>query len=148
MKTCPRNVVAILLITTVSALLVPACTRDGSNSRELPPFLHWESDDSARVDIEAARKGAATLDKSNRVILRRGDNELAFGFSAVLPEQISSLPGQGFKSLDGPPLLVSPVFTPGDGVVDFFAALSIDDRDSSLHYHLFLDEDWRNVLDG
>ena len=45
-------------------------------------------------------------------------------------------------------MLVSPVLKPGDGVMDFFAVVAKDDRDGALHYHLFLDTDWQDVLAG
>jgi hypothetical protein len=142
MRGHPRTAGATLAIAAATALLVATCTGDGGKDGGLPPFVHPEPDGSVRVDVEAASDGAATLDEWNNVILKHGENELGFSFSGMSSTGILSLPGQGRRSLKEPPLLISPVLTPGDGVIDFFAAVEKEDRGPGLHYHLFLDTDW------
>ena len=51
-------------------------------------------------------------------------------------------------SLGDPPIKMSPLLVPGDGVADFFAAVWTDNPGHTLHITLFLDTDWQQVVDG
>ena len=138
-----------MMIATAVVMLLASCTSSGDN-KQLPPYAHRESGGAVRIDIEEAGRGLAILEHtsdsptiSKRIILSHEEDALAFGFAVISGP--STIRG---TFLEDPPLRVSPRITPGDGVADFFAAVWIDDKTDELHYDLFMDTDWQDLIEG
>ena len=138
-----------MMTATVVVMLLASCTPSGDND-QLPPYAHRESGGAVRIDIEEASQGLAKLEQtsdrpmiSDRIILSYEEDALAFGFAAI-----SGASRFRVTFLEDPPLRVSPRITPGDGVADFFAAVWIDDKTEELHYDLFMDTDWQDLIEG
>ena len=138
-----------MLTATVLALLLTSCTTSGDNN-VLPPYAHRESSGAVRIDIEEAGRGLAILERtpnrptiSDRIVLSHEEDALSFGFAVMSgPAMIRG------SFLEDPPLRVSPRITPGDGIADFFAAVWIDYKTDELHYDLFMDTDWQDLIEG
>ncbi len=138
-----------MLTATVLVLLLASCTSTGDNNR-LPQYAYRESSGAVRIDIEEAGRGLAILERtpnrptiSDRIVLSHEEDALAFGFAVISgPTMIRG------SFLEDPPLRVSPRIAPGDGIADFFAAVWIDDNTDELHYDLFMDTDWQDLIEG
>ncbi len=124
---------------SLAILALSACT---SPETQLPPYAQRDADGAVRVDLEMASDGSAKLNPENQIELNFNDCNLIFGFGAM-----SSGLEIGRTSLEDPPMRISPVLSPGDGVSDFFAVLWMDDDPAELHIELFIDTDWREIGD-
>ena len=122
-----------------AVLALSACTSP-ENQNQLPPYAQREADGAVRVDLEMASDGSATLNPENQIELKFNDCNLVFGFAAM-----SGALEIGRTSLEDPPMRISPVLAPGDGVSDFFAVMWMTGDPAELHIELFIDTDWREV---
>ena len=122
-------------------LALAACTSP-ENQNQLPPYAQREADGAVRVDLEMASNGSARLNSENQIELNFNNSNLRFDFGAM-----SGALEIGRTSLDDPPLKISPVLSPGDGVGDFFAAVWMEGDPAELHIELFIDTDWREIGD-
>ena len=127
---------------TLVAMVMASCTSSEGDD-QLPPYAHRESGGAVRIDLEEASRGSAALGEFNRITLRFEEDDIAFRFTAL-----SLASGIRSTSLEEPPVKMSPVLTPGDGVADFFAAVWIDGETGELRYGLFLDTDWQDAIAG
>lgn len=138
-----RSSFVSLMSKLVSASLVilalSACTSPQEN--QLPAYAQREADGSVRVDLDMASNGSARLNPENQIELNFNDSNLKFDFGAM-----SGASEIGQTSLDDPPLKISPVLSPGDGVPDFFAVMWMEGDPAELHIELFIDTDWRDVI--
>ena len=125
---------------SLAILALSACT---SPETQLPPYAQREADGAVRVDLEMASDGSARLNPENQIELNFNDSNIRFDFGAM-----SGALEIGRTSLDDPPLKISPVLSPGDGVGDFFAAVWMEGDPAELHIELFIDTDWRDEIGG
>ena len=123
---------------SLAVLALLACT---SPENQLPPYAQREADGAVRVDLEMASNGSARLNPENQIELNFNDSNLRFDFGAM-----SGAMEIGRTSLDDPPLKISPVLSPGDGVGDFFAVTWMEDDPEELHIEVFIDTDWRDEI--
>lgn len=143
------RVAGVALALAVAAALLPAgCSALFGDDSDLPPFVALGQDGALRIDIAAASGGVATLDEWDRVILSYGEHDLEFNFSGMSFTGPTLGPIQGYWPSEEPPLSISPMFRPGDGVASFFATVAAEPESPDVHYHLFLDTDWRDWLEG
>ena len=141
-------VLPLLLTLAMAALL--ACengttatdsTDDGAVERsngQLPTYAQREADGAVRVDLEAASDGSAKWTGEARIDLSFNDGNVAFR-----PLALSYASGLG-ASLEDPPLKISPVLSPGDGVSDVSAAVWMEGDPAELHVEVFIDTDWQD----
>ena len=131
------------LTATATVALVVTIVSCGSSAR-LPDYAQRTSGGAVIVEVSDASSGSAHLQGgSGEILVKVGDRKARFHRLAV-----SGVGGIGVVSLDHPPLNMSPVLTPGDGVADFFAAVWADESGEELRVTLFLDVDWQQVVEG
>ena len=96
------------------------------------------------MDVTQAGGGSSELGtKPGTIKVGIGDQVTRFNlFAGSWAAQRTSV------SLGDPPIKMSPLLVPGDGVADFFAAVWTDNPGHTLHITLFLDTDWQQVVDG
>ena len=129
------------LVSVPFAILALAACTSPETQDQLPPYAQIEADGTVRVDLEMASDGSATLNPENQIELNFNGNSLRFGFSTM-----SSALEIGRTSLEEPPMRISPVLLPGDGVSDFFAVTWMKGDTAELHIELFIDTDWRDEI--
>ena len=137
-----------LLTLAMAALLAcengttaPDSTDDGAverSTRQLPTYAQREADGAVRVDVERASDGLATWNGEDRIDLSFDDSSVEFRLLAL-----SYASGLGI-SLEDPPLKISPVLSPGDGVSDVAAAVWMEGDPAELHVEVFIDTDWQD----
>lgn len=151
MNRYPRLAALILLfLLTLAMAALPACengttatdsTDDGAverSTRQLPTYAQREADGAVRVDLEAASDGSAKWSGEARIDLSFNDSNVDFRLLAL-----SYASGLG-ASLEDPPLKISPVLSPGDGVSDVSAAVWMEGDPAELHVEVFIDADWQD----
>ena len=138
----PRFIVGMFATATIAAVTLAACMPT-KGQEVLPAYAHIESADAVRIDLEEASNGFAMLGERNQIALRYEEAEVRFTFSA-LSGAIELSP----VALMKPPVKISPVLTPGDGVADLFAAVWMEGVSGELHIDVFLDSDWQEVVSG
>ena len=126
---------AAFALLAVLALSACTSTEDGD---QLPTYAQREADGAVRVDLETASNGSAKWNGEDRIELNSEDGQMRFVLVAV-----SYASGIGV-SLEDPPLRISPVLSPGDGVSDISAAVWIEGDPAELHVEVFIDTDWRD----
>ena len=129
-----------LVSASLVILALSACTSP-ENQNQLPLYAQIEADGAVRVDLEMASDGSARLNPENQIELNFNDSNLRFGFVAM-----SGALEIGRTSLDDPPLKISPILSPGDGVGDFFAVMWMEGDPAELHIEVFIDTDWRDEI--
>ena len=134
-----RTLISKLVPASLAILALSACTSPEKN--HLPPYAQRDADGTVRVDLEMASNGSARLNLENEIELSFNDSNLRFDFRAM-----SGALEIGRKSLDDPPLKISPVLSPGDGVADFFAVAWMEGDPPELHIDVFIDTDWRDEI--
>ena len=111
-------------------LALAACTSP-EDQNQLPPYAQREADGAVRLDLEMVSDGSAKLNPENQIELNFNDCNLVFGFVAM-----SSALEISRTSLEDPPMRISPVLSPGDGVSDFFAVMWMTGDPAELHIEL------------
>jgi hypothetical protein len=98
-----------------------------------------------QIDVTKASGGSAHVDEeSMNIIYDRGDYKLIFSLNIF-----SLTTGLGsHTSISNPPMNISPVITPSDGIANFFAAVRIDEETDDLYVTIFIDTDWQDVVEG
>ena len=123
------------------AILALAACISPENQNQLPPYAQREADGAVRIDLEMASDGSATLNPENQVELNFNNSNLRFDFGAM-----SGVLEIGRTSLEDPPMRISPVLAPGDGVGDFFAVMWMEGYPAELHIDVFIDTDWQDEI--
>ena len=129
------------LVSALFAILALSACTSPENQDQLPPYVQREADGAVRVDLEMASDGSARLNPKNQIELNFNDSNLRFGFATM-----SSALELGRTSLEDPPMKISPVLSPGDGVSDFFAVMWMEGDPAELHIEVFIDTDWRDEI--
>jgi len=134
--------IVLFIVALTAAVISTGCGRE----RGLPDYVGRMSGDSMQIDVAKASDGSAHVDEKNmNIIYDCGDYELVFSLGAFAPLAV----GLGLHtSLSNPPLKISPVLTPGDGVADFFTAVRIEEETDELYVTIFIDTDWQEVVTG
>ena len=121
----------------LAVVALSACTSP-ENGDQLPAYAQREADGAVRVDVEKASDGSATWNGEGRIDLSFNDSSVEF---RLLAQSYAS--GLGV-SLEDPPLKISPVLSPGDGVSDITAAAWMEGDPAELHVEVFIDTDWQD----
>ena len=129
------------LVSAPFAILALSACISPEKQTQLPPYAQREADGAIRVDLEMASDGSARLNPENQIELNFNDSNLRFGFATM-----SGALEIGRTSLEDPPLKISPVLSPGDGVGDFFAVMWMEGDPAELHIEVFIDTDWRDEI--
>ena len=137
-KSClARAFLSGLVLATLAMLALSACTSP-EDGEQLPTYAQREADGAVRVDLETASDGSAEWNGEYRIDLSLNDSDL--GFELIAQSYASGLG----VSLEDPPLRISPVLTPGDGVSDVSAVVWMEGDSADLHVEVFIDTDWRD----
>ena len=113
-------------------------------SAQLPGYASVTPEGVVIVDVTQAGGGSPELGtKPGTIKVGIGDQVTRFNLFAE-----SWISQRTSVSLSDPPIKMSPLLIPGDGVADFFAAVWTDNPGQTLNITLFLDTDWQQAVDG
>ena len=131
-----------LVLFGLSALVGTACGEaQPSPAVTLPSYVSIGPDGKLHIDLGQASGGSAVLgDDSHSIVFQSGDLKTRLRFTAW------SYNGGIGHLLNDPPIKISPLLNPGDGVADFFPAVWSEREE--LHLTLFFDVDWQSAVKG
>ena len=138
-RTCLKLGLLVLLAMNAVACADPQV----SSTNALPDYANKRPDGTVQIDVSQASAGSASLgEKSHSINFQSGDRKTRLRITAW------SYGGGIGHVLSDPPINISPLLTPGDGVADFFPSVWTDIESEQLHLNLFFDVDWQSVAKG